>query len=63
MPKIDKVFSFHISPERFVEACDEQEFMELQIEVERRLRRELTKEQYNHFMKQLKESNYEKSNI
>ena len=59
MPKIDKILSFQITPERFVEACDEQEFMELQIEVERRLRRELTKDQYDNFMKQLKESNNE----
>lgn len=44
MPKIEKVFSLEISPARFVSACDGQEFQELLIEVERRLRLETNKE-------------------
>ena len=40
MPRIDKVFSLEITPERFVNSCDAQEFQELIIEVDRRIRRE-----------------------
>jgi hypothetical protein len=54
LPQIEKIFTLHISPERFVNACDETEFMELQLEVERRLRRELTKEKYDEFKNNLK---------
>lgn len=37
MPKISKVFELNVTPERFVVECDELEFKELQLEVERRL--------------------------
>lgn len=40
MPRIDKILSLDISPERFVNACSDLEFQELQLEVERRLTRE-----------------------
>lgn len=40
MPKIDKVFTLEITPERFVNSCDAQEFQELLLEVDRRLERE-----------------------
>lgn len=54
MPHIDKVFSLRITPERFVDSCDDQEFIELQLEVERRLRRECTKEEYLRFLEEQK---------
>lgn len=55
MPIIEKIFRLEVTPERFVEACDDTEFMELQIEVERRLRRELTREDIEEFKRLIKE--------
>jgi hypothetical protein len=40
MPKIDKVLHLEITPEQFVNACDETELQELQMELDRRLGRE-----------------------
>lgn len=55
MPSIEKMFRLEVSPERFVEACDPVEFQELQIEVERRLRRELTQEDIEEFKRNINE--------
>lgn len=40
MPRIDKVLTLDITPERFVNACNDVEFQELQIEIYKRIQRE-----------------------
>lgn len=60
VPKIDKIIHFAITPERFVQACDPVEFEELQIEVERRLRRELTSKDIEDFKAKLKSNQLNK---
>ncbi|HIB37958.1 MAG TPA: hypothetical protein EYO36_10420 [Mesonia sp.] len=37
MPKITKNFQLEVTPEQFVNACDDVELQELQIELDRRL--------------------------
>ena len=53
MPKIDKILTIEVRPEQYVNACDDVEFQELQIEVERRLRRELTMDDVEQFKKDI----------
>jgi len=40
MPKITKTFHLEVTPEQFVNACDNTELRELQIELDRKLGRE-----------------------
>jgi len=60
MPRIDKVFSLEITPERFVKACCAQEFQELLIEVERRIQRESRMSRQIDLEQLIKEQKYEK---
>jgi len=49
MPKIEKILTLEITPERFVKTCSDQEFMELLIEVDRRLNSEANRKRMEVF--------------
>lgn len=39
MPKIERVFTLEITPSRYVEACDDTELQELELEMQREFAR------------------------
>lgn len=46
MPQVQKLFTLTITPEQFVNSCDIHELEELELEIDRRRRREVYQSRY-----------------